>query len=90
MIIVAGHLRVSPENRDQLLSASLPSIETARKTEGCLDFALAPDSVDPGRVNVFERWADRESLERFRGAGPDADLGELITGFEAGEYEVES
>ena len=89
MIIVAGHLRVNPENRDKLLSASLTSVEAARQTEGYLDFALAPDSVDPGRVNVFERWTDRECLERFRGSGPDGDADDLIEGYEVGEYEVE-
>ena len=90
MIIVAGHLRVQPEDRDELLARSLPSVETARSTEGCLDFALAPDPVDSGRVNVFERWVDRQSLERFRADGPDGDLGDLIAAFEVGEYEVNS
>ena len=88
MIIVAGHLHVSPQDRDLLLEGSLKSIRAARDAEGCLDFTLAADPVDPGRVNVFERWADREKLFAFRGSGPDDDLDELITGYEIDEYEV--
>jgi hypothetical protein len=49
-------------------------VEQARRARGCLDFALSPDTLDPRRVNVFERWSSDEELQRFRGDGPRPDL----------------
>jgi NAD(P)-dependent dehydrogenase (short-subunit alcohol dehydrogenase family) len=40
---------------------------------GCLDGAICVDLVDPGRVNIFERWESQAPLETFRSSGPDTD-----------------
>ena len=29
--------------------------------------------MDPGRLNVYERWESDEALEEFRGGGPSGD-----------------
>ncbi|MFD4367041.1 putative quinol monooxygenase [Rhodococcus sp. NPDC058521] len=50
---------------------SFGTVELARRTPGCLDFSVGADSLDPRRVNVRERWTDRESLDAFRGSGHD-------------------
>ena len=31
------------------------------------------DLVDPGRVNIFERWESQAALETFRSSGPDTE-----------------
>ncbi|MGI8778569.1 MAG: putative quinol monooxygenase [Solirubrobacteraceae bacterium] len=72
MIIVAGHLTVDPDERDSLLAGCADVVEQGRAAEGCLDFALSPDLVDPTRLNVFERWTTVDCLTRFRGSGPSA------------------
>jgi quinol monooxygenase YgiN len=41
-------------------------VERARKAAGCLDVAIAADPIDPGRVNIFERWESQAALETFR------------------------
>lgn len=91
MIIVAGHLEVAPENRAEYLSACRAVVEQARATPGCLDFSLAPDPIEPGRITILERWASSEDVDRFRGAaptdpgGPDAAM---IQGADVVQYEV--
>ena len=79
MIIVAGALVVDPQERDAYLETCIPVMAAARQAPGCLDFALSPDLLEPGRINVFERWAGDEDLQRFRGSGPEsAQLAALL------------
>jgi quinol monooxygenase YgiN len=63
-------------------------VAAARRAKGCLDFAVSADPVDPSRVNVFERWCSRESLQAFRGAGPSDDIARRILEINAREYRV--
>jgi len=65
MVIVAGHVTVDPERRESHLAAFRSVVETARQADGCLDFAIAADSVDPARVNLFERWESKEAVSRW-------------------------
>jgi quinol monooxygenase YgiN len=55
MVIVAGHVLVDPDEREGYLEACRQVIEQARRTDGCLDFAISPDPVDRARVNLYER-----------------------------------
>ncbi len=56
MVIVAGHITVEPQQRESYLAGCVSVVEQARGTAGCLDFAITADLIDPGRVNIFERW----------------------------------
>ena len=73
MLIIAGAIHVRPEDRDTYLESCISVVESARRAPGCLDFAIAADPVDPGRLNVYERWESDEQLEEFRGGGPSGD-----------------
>lgn len=88
MIIVAGWLRVDPPERQAYLDGCTPVIDAARAAPGCLDFHLSADPIDPGRINVYERWDDAGSVERFRGSGPDADQQATIIDARVEQYEV--
>jgi quinol monooxygenase YgiN len=89
MLIIAGHLIVDASDRVTYVADCAAAVAAARSAEGCLDFAVSADAVDPRRVNVFERWRTRESLEAFRGAGPDDDLAGRIRHLNVVEYEVD-
>ena len=56
MVIVAGTGYVDPDHRDALLARLTASLRQARTTPGCLDYVVAADPVEPGRVNIYERW----------------------------------
>jgi quinol monooxygenase YgiN len=88
VIIVAGALSVDPERRDAYLEGCVSVVEAARRADGCLDFSLSSDLLEPGRINVYERWSSGEDLQRFRGSGPDAgQLTELLE-IDVKEYAV--
>ena len=62
VIIIAGTVDVDPEQRDAALVAGKPHMEATRAQKGCLDYVWSADGLVPGRIYVFERWQDTESL----------------------------
>jgi quinol monooxygenase YgiN len=78
MIIIAGYTRMEQDKRDTAVAAFAAMIRKAREQDGCLDFSISPDPVDPDRTNVFECWRDRESLDAWRkiAKGPRVKISE--------------
>ncbi|MCK1812876.1 antibiotic biosynthesis monooxygenase [Streptomyces sp. XM4011] len=69
-VIVAGKLYVDPKDRDRFVEGLRPIVEAARNHPGCLDLSIAPDPIEPGRVNNFEHWESQEALNAFRAMAP--------------------
>lgn len=88
MIVVTGHLTVEPRDRAAYLESCREVVAQARRAPGCLDFAVGADLVDPGRVNVAERWVDRPALEAFRAGGPSGDQQQMIRAAAVDELDV--
>lgn len=88
MIIVAGWLRVGQGQRQKYLDGCRPVVEAARRAQGCLDFHLSADPLEGDRINVFERWDDVGSVERFRGSGPEDDQQTDVVDADVVQYEV--
>ena len=52
----------------------------ARQAPGCFDFAQAPDPVDPGRINSYERWESDDHLHAVRtSGGPEPELPPILS-----------
>jgi quinol monooxygenase YgiN len=66
MIIIAGYTRTDAEKRDGAVDAFRGMVERARAYDGCLDFSISADAVDPERVNLFECWRDQTTLDAWR------------------------
>lgn len=90
MIIVAGALHVDPSERDGYLADCADLIRQARDTEGCQDFYLVADPVEPGRINVFEQWETVAAVEAFRGSGPSGPQQEAIMSASVSQHEIAS
>ncbi|MET8799626.1 antibiotic biosynthesis monooxygenase [Nocardia sp. NPDC004568] len=88
MLIVAGHLVVDPPARAAYLDGCVEVVDRARSTPGCPDFALSPDLTDPARINIFECWTDRGSVEAFRGSGTGDGQDAAIRDASVAEYEI--
>jgi len=88
MIVVAGALTVDADGRDAYLQGCAAVVSAARSAQGCLDFALSPDLLEPGRINVFERWDSEQDLLRFRGSGPDDGQRAALLGVQVEEWTV--
>jgi len=88
MVIVAGHLTVDPQQREAYLAGCVTVVEQARRAPGCLDFSIAADLLDAGRIVVFERWESQAAVEAFRGSGPSDDQFAAILTASVAEYDV--
>jgi quinol monooxygenase YgiN len=63
IVIVQGVFSVDPEERDRFVEASLDAMRSSRQEEGCLEYVIAPDPLDPERAVLSERW---ESMDRLQ------------------------
>ena len=88
MVIVAGHIVVDPEERDDYLAGCVDVVRQARRAPGCLDFSLSADLLEPGRVNIYERWESSAAVEAFRGSGPSDEQGAAIRTASVAEYDI--
>ncbi|SCL28554.1 Quinol monooxygenase YgiN [Micromonospora nigra] len=88
MFIVAGTLYVDPAERDDYLASCEEVVRQARSAPGCVDFAISGDLVEPGRINVYERWESDEQLLDFRGSGPDREQTVAIMGAEVHKFRI--
>ena len=90
MIIVAGHVTVEPEQRESYLAGCVSIVERSREAAGCLDVAISADLIDPGRVNIFERWESQAALDAFRGGppGPSDDQEAAMLSVSVAEYDI--
>ena len=88
MVIMAGHITVEPQQRKSYLAGCVRIVEQAHRAVGCLDVAICPDLVDPGRVNIFERWESQAALETFRSSGPDTEQRPAMLTVSVQEYDI--
>jgi quinol monooxygenase YgiN len=88
MVIVAGHVSVEPQQREAYLAGCVSVVEQARGAAGCLDCAITADLIDPGRVNLFERWESQAALETARGNAPGFEQAEAMLSVSVADYDV--
>jgi len=88
MVIVAGHITVDAERRESYPAGSVRVIEKARRADGCLDFAITADLIDPGRVNLFERWESQAAVKAFRRSAPRTKQGAAMLSASVAEYDI--
>ena len=90
MIIVAGFLRVDPDQRANYLEECDEIIRAGRAAPGCVDFSLSADPLEEDRINVFEQWESAEFVDAFRGSGPSDDQQATITEANVMQHEIAS
>ncbi|MFI6167603.1 putative quinol monooxygenase [Nocardia sp. NPDC051052] len=88
MLIIAGYTEVDPTHRDALVSAFHDLLSRCRSAPGCLDCAITADPIDPGRVNILERWDTPENLEARRAIADAPDPGIPIKNNHVMKYTV--
>ena len=78
MLILACHIEVDPDRRDEVVAALQDLVRRAREAPGCLDLAVTADPLDPARVYSLERWESTERLGQFRAVADAPDIGEVL------------
>ena len=59
-----------------------------RRADGCFDFAITADLLDPGRVNLFEHWESQAAVETFRRSGPSNKQRAAMLSVSVAEYDI--
>jgi quinol monooxygenase YgiN len=88
MVIVAGHIAVEPQQRESYLAGSVSVVEKARGAADCLDFAITADLIDPGRVDIFERWESQAAVKAFRRSAPRNKQAAAMLSASVAEYDI--
>jgi quinol monooxygenase YgiN len=64
MVIVQGVFTFDPDDREKFLEASVQGMRSSRQESGCLEYVIAADPLDPGRVVLSERWESTDHLQQ--------------------------
>jgi quinol monooxygenase YgiN len=84
-LIVAGTVRVPPQNLDSLRPHMAQMMAASRAEDGCTAYGYAEDVTEPGLIHVFEIWRDQAALDahfqtdhmaRWRAAWPSFGVSE--------------
>jgi len=62
-LIVAGTVRVPPQNLAGLRPHMLAMMTATRAEDGCAAYSYAEDVAEPGLIHVFEIWRDQSALD---------------------------
>ncbi|MBC7166058.1 putative quinol monooxygenase [Phenylobacterium sp.] len=62
-LIIAGTVRVPPENLQAFKPHMQAMLEASRAEDGCVEYAYAEDVAEPGLIRVFEVWRDPAAID---------------------------
>jgi quinol monooxygenase YgiN len=62
-LVIAGTVRVPPENLEGLRPHMLAMLTASRAEDGCLVYSYGEDVAEPGLIRVFEVWRDQAALD---------------------------
>ena len=62
-VLIAGTVRVPPENIPAFRPHMDRMLEASRAEAGCITYSYAVDVQDPGLIRVFEAWRDQAAVE---------------------------
>jgi quinol monooxygenase YgiN len=62
-LIVAGTVRVPPQNLEALRPHQLAMLAASRAEDGCITYSYGEDVAEPGLIRVFEVWRDQAAIE---------------------------
>jgi len=62
-VIIAGTVRVPPQNLVALRPHQLAMLAASRAEDGCLTYSYGEDVAEPGLIRVFEIWRDQAAID---------------------------
>src|ERR1700728_3269762 len=94
IVIVQGEFAVDPKERDRFVEASMDGMRSSRQEDGCLEYVMAADPLDPGRAVLSERWESMDHLQQHlaqqQSAARNADSRPVPLSVEITLFEVAS
>ena len=62
-LIIAGTVRVPPENLERFRPHMQAMLTASRAEDGCLEYSYGEDVAEPGLIRVFEVWRDQAAID---------------------------
>jgi quinol monooxygenase YgiN len=62
-LIIAGTVRVPPENVDAFRPHMAAMMAASQAEAGCAAYGYAEDVTEPGLIHVFEVWVDQAAID---------------------------
>jgi quinol monooxygenase YgiN len=91
-VIVQGVFSVDPNERDRFVETRVEAMRSSRQEEGCLEYVIAADPLDPERAVLSERWESMDHLQQHltqqRNAVRAAEAGPMPRNVEITLFEV--
>jgi quinol monooxygenase YgiN len=91
-VIVQGVFSVDPNERDRFVETRVEAMRSSRQEEGCLEYVIAADPLDPERAVLSERWESMDHLQQHlaqqRNAARGVDAGPRPRAVEITLFEV--
>jgi quinol monooxygenase YgiN len=96
LVILQGVFTVNPDERERFIAGSVEGMRSSRQEKGCLEYVVAADPLDPGRVVLSERWESTEDLQHHlegqsaqrENAAPSVEARPVPLSLEVTVYEV--
>jgi quinol monooxygenase YgiN len=85
MLILAGSIRLPPENMPAARPVMAAMVAASRAEAGCIAYSFAEDLIEPGLVRIFEVFRDLEAQQvhstsahmmQWRAAWPELGIGD--------------
>lgn len=89
MLVIAGHVRIDPAQREAAISAARDMMEATRREPGCISYTLSADVADPGVFHIFEEWEGQAALESHFSAPHMATFQKQMGGLGVKEMKIQ-
>jgi quinol monooxygenase YgiN len=76
MLVIAGSLSFSPDDRDDVVASISEVTDASRKDPGCLEYWWAEDVEEPNTFRFFECWESDEHFDAHVAAPHEKAFGE--------------
>ncbi len=74
-VILQGAFSFDPKERDRFVETGIEAMRSSRQEDGCLEYVIAPDPLDPERAVLSERWESMDHLQKHLAHQKDAAQG---------------
>lgn len=62
MLIIAGTIRIDPTKTDEAMASAVEMMKATHQEEGNLAYVFSLDPIEPGLIQLFEKWETEEAL----------------------------
>jgi quinol monooxygenase YgiN len=76
MLVIAGSMSFSPDDRDDVISSISEVTDVSRRDSGCIEYWWAEDVDEPNTFRFFECWESQEHFDAHLAAPHEKVFGD--------------